>query len=106
MATWTKSELSANVLSALGVKPAGQAAAAEDDILVQGIIDSQHEELKVEGLVPFETSAVPEWAQQGMTLSSWLTLGCTSAWDITRPWRRRARPNSKRKSWGNHYTRR
>jgi hypothetical protein len=51
----------------LGVKPAGQAASAEDDLKVQSIIDGIHEELKRHGLVPFETSAIPEWAQQPMT---------------------------------------
>ena len=63
MATWTKAELAAKVLEYVGVVPAGQSAAAEDSTLVESVIDSVHDQLDSEQLVPFATSAIPTWAQ-------------------------------------------
>lgn len=63
MANLTKAELAARVLQHLGLLGAGQSASAEDDGLVQEAIDAVHAELRKEGLVPFATSAIPEWAQ-------------------------------------------
>ena len=63
MATWTKSELATAVLQNLGVLAAGETAASEDSNSVQASIDSVHAQLRSKGLVPFATSAIPEWAQ-------------------------------------------
>jgi hypothetical protein len=63
MATLTKAELRNRVLEHLGIKPAGQSASAEDAVLVDEAIDAAHDRLNKFGLVPFATSAIPEWAQ-------------------------------------------
>jgi hypothetical protein len=63
MATLTKADLRARVLEHLGVLAAGQSAGAEDADLVDEAIDAAHARLRKFGLVPFATSAIPEWAQ-------------------------------------------
>ena len=66
MANLTKAQLANRVLERLGVKPASQAALAVDALLVQEKVDAAHAELEKEGLAPFATSAIPEWAQEGL----------------------------------------
>lgn len=63
MATLTKAQLADRVLSALGVLGAGQSASAEDSNAAQEAIDGVHDRLNKDRLVSFETSAIPEWAQ-------------------------------------------
>lgn len=63
MASWVKATLSEKVLEYIGQKPAGQAAAPEDDSLCQSVIDSVFSQLDKTGLVLFASSAIPEWAQ-------------------------------------------
>lgn len=64
MANLTKAQLADRVLEKLRVKAAGQSARAEDKSLAEQAIDSAHAELRKRGLVPFATSAIPEWAQR------------------------------------------
>jgi hypothetical protein len=63
MATLTKAELRDRVLTHMGILAAGQSASAEDAAIVEEAIDAAHSQLRKFGLVPFATSAVPEWAQ-------------------------------------------
>lgn len=63
MATLTKAQLRDLVLEHIGVKAAGQSASAEDAAAVETAIDAAHAQLRKFGLVPFATSAIPEWAQ-------------------------------------------
>jgi len=65
MATWTKAKLASRILEALGVVGESQTATAEQSARTQEVIDSVYDRLRPSGLVPFATSAVPEWAQQG-----------------------------------------
>lgn len=66
MANWTKAELSARVLKYLNVVGAGQTATADDDTATQETIDSVYKRLRKLGLAPFATSAIPEYAQNGL----------------------------------------
>ena len=66
MADLTKAQLAARVLEHLGVKAASESAVAVDQALVEEAIDSSHDELRKLGLVPFATSAIPTWAQNGL----------------------------------------
>lgn len=63
MANVTRAELIDRVLEVLGVKAAEQAANASDAKAVGEVVDSLHARLRGEDLVPFETTAIPEWAQ-------------------------------------------
>ena len=63
MATLTKAQLRNRVLQHLGVLGSGQTARADDADVVDEAIDAAHARLRKPGLVPFATSAVPEWAQ-------------------------------------------
>lgn len=63
MAAWTKAQLRDRILQRLGVLASGQAATPEDATLAEDTIDSVHNELRKLGLVPFLTSAVPDWAK-------------------------------------------
>ncbi len=62
MATKTQAEIAATVLEALGVKPAGQSASAEDTDAASDAVASAYYRLRYEGKAPFAISAVPEWA--------------------------------------------
>ena len=64
MATLTKAELRARVLQHLGIVGVGHSASAADAALVDEAIDAAHARLRKFGLVPFATSAIPEYAQQ------------------------------------------
>lgn len=66
MANLTKAQLRNRVLQHLGVLAAGQSATAEDADLVDEAIDAAWAKLRKFGLMPFATSAIPEWAQQGL----------------------------------------
>lgn len=63
MADLTRIEMIDRVLEHMGVKAAAQSASAEDAKLVGEVLDSLHERLRGEDLAPFETSAIPKWAQ-------------------------------------------
>ena len=63
MSTLTKAQLATWVLKHLAVLAAGESADAADSADVETAIDAVHSELRKEGLVPFATSAIPEWAQ-------------------------------------------
>lgn len=63
MADLTKAQLAARVLEHLGVKSAAVSARAEDSAFVEEAIDAAHSRLRKYGLVPFATSAIPDWAQ-------------------------------------------
>jgi len=63
MANLTKAAMRDRILEHLGIKGAGQSAASEDELLVSEAIDSAWYRLRAKGLVPFDTSAIPEWAQ-------------------------------------------
>lgn len=63
MASLTKIQLVDKVLQHLAVLAAGQAASAEDAALVSDAVDAARSRLSKFGLVPFATSAIPEWAQ-------------------------------------------
>ena len=63
MATLTKAQLATWVLQHLAVLAAGESASAADSAHVEQAIDAVHAELRKEGLVPFATSAIEEWAQ-------------------------------------------
>lgn len=63
MATMTKAEIAARALEALGVKAASQSTNALDGARAEEAVDAVHARLRKEGLAPFATSAVPEWAQ-------------------------------------------
>ena len=64
MATIAKAALRNRVLEHLGVVAAGATPATADQTLVEEEIDASWQRLRKFGLVPFATSAVPEWAQQ------------------------------------------
>lgn len=63
MATKTKAQLADMVLEHLGVLATGQSATEEDASKVETAIDGAWAILRKPGLVPFATSAIPEWAQ-------------------------------------------
>jgi hypothetical protein len=63
MADIAKADLRNRVLMHLGVLAAGEAPADDDATLVEEAIDAAHSRLRKFGLVPFATSAVPDWAQ-------------------------------------------
>lgn len=63
MATLTRAEVAERALQALGVLAAGQDAVAEDTNRAGEAVDYVHALLRKEGLAPWATSAVPEWAQ-------------------------------------------
>jgi hypothetical protein len=63
MATWTAETLRNRALEHIGIKPAGQAARAEDASLVDDAVTAAHAQLRSRGLAPYPTSAIPEWAQ-------------------------------------------
>jgi hypothetical protein len=58
-----KAALRNRVLEHLGVLAAGETAATADQTLVDEVIDAAHSRLRKFGLVPFPTSAIPDWAQ-------------------------------------------
>lgn len=62
MATKTQAEIAATVLEALGVKPAGQSASAEDTDAASDAVASAYYRLRYEGKAPYPLTAVPEWA--------------------------------------------
>lgn len=64
MANWTKTSLINGSLEAVGAKPAGQAASAEDQATAEAVIDSVFDQLRYIGLVSFSVEAIPEYAQQ------------------------------------------
>lgn len=63
MADIAKAALRNRVLEHLGVLAAGETPATVDQAWVDEAVDAAHERLRKFGLVPFETSAVPAWAQ-------------------------------------------
>jgi hypothetical protein len=67
VATWTKTELAEKALTYLGVHQVGQSVSANDDALVQAIIDSVYAQARTFGIAPFQLSAIPEWAQWPLT---------------------------------------
>lgn len=64
MATINKAALSDRVLQHIGVLTAGATAASADTTLVEEQIDVVMYQLRALGLAPFESSAIPEYAQQ------------------------------------------
>jgi hypothetical protein len=68
-------------LEVLGVKPAGQSASAEDADLVGRYFDAAYSSLRKLGLVPFATTAVPEWAQP--SLAAIVAADLTNQYGIT-----------------------
>lgn len=66
MATLAKSEVADRALEAIGIKAAGQSAAAEDANRAQESVDSVYQMLRKEGLAPFAVATVPEWAQPAL----------------------------------------
>ena len=66
MADIAKAALRNRVLEHLGVLAAGATAATADQTLVDEEIDASHARLRKFGVVPFPTSAIPDWAQQQM----------------------------------------
>ncbi|OFW58440.1 MAG: hypothetical protein A2Y75_01650 [Candidatus Solincola sediminis] len=66
MATMTSQALTLRALERLGVKASDQPASAEDTILAQEQFDAAFAEYRYIGLCPFESSAIPEWAQDGL----------------------------------------
>ncbi len=63
MADIAKAALRNRVLEHLGVLAAGETAATVDQTLVDELIDAAHSRLRKFGLMPFATSAIPDWAQ-------------------------------------------
>lgn len=63
MADLTRAKMIDRVLKHLGRLGQGQSASGEDSILVGEAVDAAHEQLRYYGCAPFETSAIPEWAQ-------------------------------------------
>lgn len=63
MATLTRIQIADRALEALGVKAAGVSAIAEDANFAREKVDAVHARLRKEGLAPYATSAIPEWAQ-------------------------------------------
>jgi hypothetical protein len=82
VASINKAALRNRVLEHLGVLAAGETPATADQTFVEEVIDAAHAELRRKGLVPFATSAVPEWAQLGMR--SWVAAECGPAYG--KPW--------------------
>lgn len=70
MATWAKTELAEKALIYLGVAQNGQSVSANDDALVQTVIDSVYAQARTFGIAPFPLSAIPEWAQ--WSLMKWV----------------------------------
>ncbi len=63
MADLTKAALVSRVLEHLGVLAAGETAASADSTWVGEALDATYDRLRKFGLVPFDTSAIPSWAQ-------------------------------------------
>jgi hypothetical protein len=63
MATWTQTELTNRTLEVLGIKALGQAATSEDFDRTYESITALYNELRRDGLAPFDLSTIPEWAQ-------------------------------------------
>lgn len=63
MANLTRAQIADRALERVGAKPSGQAGSAEDTKLAKETVDSIFEQLEAEELAPFETTAVPPWAQ-------------------------------------------
>jgi len=72
VATWAKTDLAEKALIYLGVKAAGQSVSADDDALVQTVIDSVYAQARTYGIAPFQLSAIPEWAQ--WPLMKWVAV--------------------------------
>ena len=64
MANWTAAQLRNAALTKLGIIGQGETAQAGDAALVDAAWVSLHPQLRKEGLAPFTSSAIPEWAQQ------------------------------------------
>lgn len=72
MANLTRQQITDRALETLGIKAAGQSALAEDGNRGLEAFDAVYYRLRKEGLSPFATSAVPEWAQtQLINLIAW-----------------------------------
>lgn len=82
MSDITKAALRNRVLERLGVLAAGETAATVDQTYVEEVIDAAHEELRKKQLAPFATSAIPSWAQLGLT--RWVVAECGPAYG--KPW--------------------
>lgn len=63
MADINKAALRNRVLEHLNVIAAGQTPATADQTLVDELIDAAHARLRKGEVVPFPTSAIPDWAQ-------------------------------------------
>jgi hypothetical protein len=63
MANLTKAALRDRILEHLGVKAAGQSTASENAVLTEEGIDSAWARLRLRGMAPYLTSAIPDWAQ-------------------------------------------
>ena len=59
----TKAELRRRILQHLGRLAATETPTSEDAAIVDEAIDSAHSRLEHLGVAPFETSAIPAWAQ-------------------------------------------
>lgn len=81
MADITKAALSDRVLQHLGVLAAGATAATADTTLVSEEIDATWSRLRKFGLVPFATSAIPDWSQQ--QLCDIVAYKCAPKYGIT-----------------------
>jgi hypothetical protein len=66
VSTWAVANIREAVLRVLGVLGQGQAASPEDTTIVDDAISSAHNELRKLSKAPFETTAVPNWAQPGL----------------------------------------
>jgi hypothetical protein len=63
MATWSKTTFAERVLHELGVLAEEQSATAWQIARTEENFDQVYNRLRPKGLVPFATSAIPEWAQ-------------------------------------------
>lgn len=81
MADLTRAEVADRALEAIGVKAAGQDSSAEDANRAMESFDTVHARLRKEGLAPFATSAVPDWAQSSLIHLTALDL--SAAFGIT-----------------------
>jgi hypothetical protein len=61
MATLARATIMDLVLEAIGVKPAGVTASAEDTDIAGKAFDSMYRRLRKRGLVAFADSVVPDW---------------------------------------------
>ena len=64
MANWTAAELRNAALRKLGILGQAQTANADNAKLADDAWTSLHPQLRKDGLAPFTSAAVPEWAQQ------------------------------------------